>query len=994
MLGVDVATNLLATALWEFALRPLYRSPPIAKLLPNSERRALDEALGDAARRLALSEQAESVTPETWDDFFRSDEIRTLAEDLLAFRMDEAGPDLTDLRATFVVRWQSVARREGIPDGLVDIGRVFTAVVDSIDAVLRHAIRRQVLSAHEARAVARHRVVEARLDVIEGLLSAAPEPETIAAYERFAGDVSRAVRARYGKIHPPSVLGAPRVDLDSLFVSPTLSVHEPEPREALTFDDFVTTIHRRVVLGNPGAGKSTLAAKVCFDLASAKRSDPRHRLTPWIVELRRFAGAAGEQSFVEFFERWGRASYGLETPPGAFEWLLAHGRMLVVFDGLDELLDTSLRADVRNLIESFCLRFATTPVLLTSRIVGYDEAPLDQQLFDAVRLEDFDEPRVHEYAGKWFRVKLDDETEATCREHTSNFMRDSEVAGELRNSPLLLGLLASLYRGPGSIPNNLPDVYDSCATLLFSTWDKQRHIEVILPFAEHVRPALRELAWWLFNDQRLAVGVTRRQAIEKTTDYLSRRRFGDPDRARAAAEDFIKFCRGRAWVFSDQGSTAVGEDLFGFTHRTFLEFFAAEHLAYRRQPASELVEELIPHIVDASWDVVALIALQIKARSYPEGADEVVVALVNALRDHTAGALVNGVDFLLRLLQAVVPSPVATRHLGLRLTLFTSRELDASNQFGLRLAISMATIGPEVRDEFIEGVVAGECLLIRETSAPRRQVGATLAFHPGELLMRSDPQRDEDDPEPPGAIGVARAVAFWNETGQKLTEAHGDEIMRAAAIDELVALDVWPRLMTLEQVIQCHGFHPAFARPESRRYTARKPPARLLLAAVTGSGGDAEWAWAELDVLGEALAAVEPPWLRAHPGSLTRIADELGALAASLHGRIETCSDTQRFAIWVSVALAYEDLQRYSRYSLDEELTELLAFLAYSHDAFFRSLSSTVRLRLGLVSPEQAELAGLGLPPERLRLVDAWTGRRRNLIQAGVPMIRQGDGRA
>src|SRR3954449_12006580 len=73
------------------------------------------------------------------------------------------------------------------------------------------------------------------------------------------------------------------------------------------------------------------------------------------------------------------------APAQAFEYLLSVGRMMVIFDGLDELLDTRDRGDITRDIESFCAYFPTAPVLVTSREVGYDQTPLDQQLFTTLR---------------------------------------------------------------------------------------------------------------------------------------------------------------------------------------------------------------------------------------------------------------------------------------------------------------------------------------------------------------------------------------------------------------------------------------------------------------------------------------------------------------------------------------------------------------------------------------------------------------------------------
>ena len=47
------------------------------------------------------------------------------------------------------------------------------------------------------------------------------------------------------------------------------------------------------------------------------------------------------------------------------------------------------------------------------------------------------------------------------------------------------------------------------------------------------------------------------------------------------------------WVFSDAGTTAAGERLYAFTHRTFLEYFAAAQLAYDSDTPEQLASNLL-----------------------------------------------------------------------------------------------------------------------------------------------------------------------------------------------------------------------------------------------------------------------------------------------------------------------------------------------------------------------------------------------------------------
>ena len=99
--------------------------------------------------------------------------------------------------------------------------------------------------------------------------------------------------------------------------------------------------------------------------------------------------------------------------------LLLTGQAVVIFDGLDELLDTSRRADVASRVEHFCREYPLAPVLVTSRVVGYDQAGLDESQFVRYRLGGFRDEDVAQYARKWFALQEDapqDDAEAFLTE--------------------------------------------------------------------------------------------------------------------------------------------------------------------------------------------------------------------------------------------------------------------------------------------------------------------------------------------------------------------------------------------------------------------------------------------------------------------------------------------------------------------------------------------------------------------------------------------------
>ena len=193
-----------------------------------------------------------------------------------------------------------------------------------------------------------------------------------------------------------------------------------------------------------------------------------------------------------------------------------------------------------------------------------------------------------------------------------------------------------LYRGKGSLPRGRAEVYEQCANLLFQRWDARRRIHQELRAGRLIEPALRHLAWWLFAREESPAAVTERQLVAEATMFLHGRGFESEDDAKDAAREFIQFCRGRMWVFSDAGTTSAGERLYAFTHRTFLEYFAASQLAYDSDSPELLARTLAPRIARGEWEVVGELAVQIKDGTSTGGARRVYEQLLGERRRRSA----------------------------------------------------------------------------------------------------------------------------------------------------------------------------------------------------------------------------------------------------------------------------------------------------------------------------------------------------------------------
>lgn len=100
------------------------------------------------------------------------------------------------------------------------------------------------------------------------------------------------------------------------------------------------------------------------------------------------------------------------------------------------------------IIERFCAEYPLAKVLVTSRVVGYDEARLDDRQFVRYRLDGFDDERTASYVAKWF-ARDDGLVPGDGRSWAEAFMAESAQMPDLRSNPLMLALLCILYRARG-----------------------------------------------------------------------------------------------------------------------------------------------------------------------------------------------------------------------------------------------------------------------------------------------------------------------------------------------------------------------------------------------------------------------------------------------------------------------------------------------------------------------------------------------------------------
>jgi hypothetical protein len=681
------------------------------------------------------------------------------------------------------------------------------------------------------------------LGAIERQIAALDDPGRRSLLENtFVERYRRQLHQRHGFLTPPDFDRRRRVPIADIYVPTDISREENQDhsqqaqkasQNTLNVWNLAWLLDRTVLLGDPGGGKTT-ASNV---LANHFASIAANRI-PFLVTLREYAAKTPlEWSIVEYIEQILKTLYQSPAPDGLVERLLLTGRAIVFFDGLDELLDTSRRRNVSDRVEQFCAAYPLTQVLVTSRVVGYDQARLDDAQFTCYRLGGFGKAEVTAYVDKWF-ASQEDSNSAEAAMKAEAFLAESANVPDLRANPLLLSLMCILYRGAGSLPSDRAGVYSKCAELLLRKWDEQRDLYRKVQAEHLIEPAIRFLAWWLFTREDSRAEATEQELIAKTTEFFYERGYETEHESLVAAKEFVEFCRGRMWVFSDAGTTAAGEKLYAFTHRTFLEYFAAWHLAATSDTPEQLADVLAPHIAAGEWGLVCELAMQIKIKGHgsDRAADRLYMTLLTLTAINKNKNRGVALTFLVGCLKSARPSPSTARSL-------TSAIGDY---------ISQVTLRPG-----------------RPDYSPLREILTEITSYEriitSQLTDEVATMTESDDPKV-RAIGLRLAVGLgsegrspeWRQWTLEQAQRYKDEIASQAVRDIwLRSMALHTNVISIEQALAMPGELSALMAyaPQLVSGNYRPPfPISLIFAGRTS----------ELAAIGRYLAAHPTlPWVRA-----------------------------------------------------------------------------------------------------------------------------------
>lgn len=354
-----------------------------------------------------------------------------------------------------------------------------------------------------------------------------------------------------------------------------------------------------MVLGGPGVGKSTFLRKVGLEALKGENGNFRHTCIPVFLELKRFTE---DQINIEALITEEFRTCGYPDPQQMTETALKLGKLLILFDGLDEVPAANVD-DVVSKIGDFVDRYSQNRFIASCRVAAYKGG---FTRFTEVEMAEFDDEQIEVYIKNWFdstpdssRRQLDAEmgTAQLCWDKLSE--TEHEATKELARNPLLLTLLCMVYDNSQDFPRNRSALYEDALNIFLREWmaekrvRRKKAVSQYLDIADEKR-MLSEIAAKNFEDNRLF--FSKDQLIDQI------QKFGEGDANTPQAFNASTILE---TILVDQGLIVERfRGSYSFSHLTFQEYLTANYIVRDTRSIQGLVTE---HLHNEQWREVFLL---------------------------------------------------------------------------------------------------------------------------------------------------------------------------------------------------------------------------------------------------------------------------------------------------------------------------------------------------------------------------------------------------
>lgn len=363
------------------------------------------------------------------------------------------------------------------------------------------------------------------------------------------------------------------IELD-LYISPLkLRVDPKEKTPKIPVSEFLSDTSRNIILlGQPGAGKTTSIKKLFLELINREYPDYEVFSFPILIKLKELEYNKENIKLLLFKEILNTVGvfYVFEgnVDENIKEKILLHIfsdfierlDVLIILDGFDEISNEEIKTEViRNLrLMSYSLR--NSRFVLTSRSADYNIHIENSCEYEICSLNEL---QIKEFINKWL----------------NNITQGESLLQQLKSSPywdttmrpLTLAHLCALFERNNSIPEKPKSVYRKIIQLLLEDWSNQRSIKRSSRYAKfEVDRKMDFLSRFAYE---LSVEFGRVSFNKSILELIYNTIYNDFDLPKGESHSVINELESHNGLILQTGT-----DKFEFAHKSLLEYLVADYL--------------------------------------------------------------------------------------------------------------------------------------------------------------------------------------------------------------------------------------------------------------------------------------------------------------------------------------------------------------------------------------------------------------------------------
>ena len=380
----------------------------------------------------------------------------------------------------------------------------------------------------------------------------------------------------------------------------------------MNFNEIKEIIHKRqhvIIIGEPGTGKTGVLNKLSLDYLSKATSELVSNVDAELV----FPLYLRASEIADISELDGV----IELIPEAIRKRTKINALFI--DALDELHNDK-RANVLQKANDFATSLNCS-LIVTSRNISCIHSIGNG--YEKYELLPFD---LQQAVALFRKLYKGDDTKIDALKHVFD-----DIFHQINIPPLSLHILIDLVEDNHEIPASITELYQRFFDMIFGRWDKDKGLSVVFDYSV-INSYLSELAYKMFFEKG-NIEIVLDEFSEFNQEYCQRKAYTD--------EKFKEFIE----VVERSGVLRIDDQVY-FGHRTFLDYFTAQHIIGNKESFPELFNSLKLIYFDDVWSDVTFY--------YVGFEHELKEGLINAILSHEGDSLSERLSKLMlgRLLQA------------------------------------------------------------------------------------------------------------------------------------------------------------------------------------------------------------------------------------------------------------------------------------------------------------------------------------------------------